>query len=385
MKSIFPLVAVLFVIAAMSAVSASDSAYTGASSESSKSSASTNSTTSATPSTSTNSPDSARGESSETPAGDSPNFASLATNAPSTNAPSTNTSSTSAPTKKKKKKTSSDSTSSSQPEAKTSSNSGATMKSEAKPDATAKSEIKPKESAKSDTPKAKNSSTPASAASSSTNGSSADVSSSTGKSSSDTSSGGSTTATLSIADLKEYADLSPEIQALIRNGLALTRMGLRYQYGSCDPKNGGMDCSGTVYYLLQRAGIKSPPRDAGEIYTWVWKQGHIEPVASSSLGSFELSRLKPGDLLFWTGTYDIQRDPPISHVMIYLGTDRRDGHKVMLGASDGRRYQGKSQYGVSVFDFILPKVIRKSDGTTVTREREGRFIGYGPIPGLSGA
>jgi cell wall-associated NlpC family hydrolase len=181
------------------------------------------------------------------------------------------------------------------------------------------------------------------------------------------------TTSLTPADLKEYADLSPSIQALIAHGLELTKLNLKYEYGSDDPEKGGMDCSGTVHYLLEQTGLKDVPRDATGIYTWAWKEGHIQPVASSSLKSFELDRLKPGDLLFWTGTYDVQRDPPISHVMIYLGTNRETGRRVMVGASEGRTYGGKSQYGVSVFDFVLP-------GSS--RESSGRFIGYGPVPGL---
>jgi len=183
-------------------------------------------------------------------------------------------------------------------------------------------------------------------------------------------------ATLSTADLKEFADQTPAIQGLITKGLALTKLNLKYQYGSDDPSKGGMDCSGTVHYLLEQTGLKNVPRDASEIYSWAWKEGHIQPVTSSSLKTFELDRLKPGDLLFWTGTYDVQRDPPITHVMIYLGTNRQDGKRVMVGASEGRTYKGKSQYGVSVCDFVLPRAATKAEDSSP------RFIGYGPVPGL---
>lgn len=183
---------------------------------------------------------------------------------------------------------------------------------------------------------------------------------------------------MTTADIKEFADQTPAIQALISNGLAVTKLNLKYQYGSDDPKNGGMDCSGTVHYLLEESGLKDVPRDATGIYTWAWKEGHVQPVVSSNLSTFELSRLKPGDLLFWIGTYDVDRDPPISHVMIYLGTNRETGKRVMVGASEGRTYKGKSQYGVSVFDFALPKASSKVGG----QEYQGRFIGYGPVPGL---
>jgi cell wall-associated NlpC family hydrolase len=190
-------------------------------------------------------------------------------------------------------------------------------------------------------------------------------------------------ASLTTADLKEFADLTPAIQALIAHGLELTRLNLKYQYGSDDPQNGGMDCSGTVYYLLKQAGIKDVPRDSSGLYTWCWKNGHVQSVVSNNPDTFELDRLKPGDLLFWTGTYNIERDPPITHVMIYLGTNRQNGRRVMIGASEGRTYDGKPRYGVSVFDFKLQNGVRKQEsGAIAVGESESRFIGYGSVPGL---
>ena len=61
-------------------------------------------------------------------------------------------------------------------------------------------------------------------------------------------------ATLAVADLREYETQSPEVRRLLARALTLTTLDLPYKYGSCDPKNGGMDCSGTVYYLLNEAG-----------------------------------------------------------------------------------------------------------------------------------
>ncbi|HSI86566.1 MAG: C40 family peptidase [Candidatus Methylacidiphilales bacterium] len=188
------------------------------------------------------------------------------------------------------------------------------------------------------------------------------------------------TASLTTADLKEYADQPEAVQRLILEGLALTRLGLAYKYGSADPKNGGMDCSGTIYYLLNQAGLKEVPRDASEIYTWVWKKSAFQAVVSTNPKTFELDRLKPGDLLFWTGTYTINRDPPVTHVMLYLGTHRQTGRRVMLGASEGRTYANISRHGVSVFDFKLPGTAPALP--SVATDLKSRFIGYGPVPGL---
>jgi hypothetical protein len=57
--------------------------------------------------------------------------------------------------------------------------------------------------------------------------------------------------------------------------------------------------------------------------------------------------------------------------MIYLGTHRESGKPVMVGASDGRSYNGKKRRGVSVFDFRLPRPDSKA-----------KFVGYASIPGL---
>ena len=51
---------------------------------------------------------------------------------------------------------------------------------------------------------------------------------------------------------------------------------------------------------------------------------------------------KPGDLLFWTGTYSVERDPPVTHTMIYLGEEKKSGKPIMVGASDGRTYEGRT-------------------------------------------
>lgn len=193
-------------------------------------------------------------------------------------------------------------------------------------------------------------------------------------------------ASLATSDLREYEAQPPEVKRLIASALELTNLNLGYKYGSSDPKNGGMDCSGTVYYLLNEAGLKDVPRDASEMYRWVWTQGRFRAVVSPNDDTFELALLKPGDLLFWTGTYQVNRDPPVTHVMIYLGINRHSGRRVMVGASEGRRFEGKSRYGVSVFDFTIPGLKRHSNPAVDASSEANlmsRFIGYGSIPGLT--
>ena len=138
-----------------------------------------------------------------------------------------------------------------------------------------------------------------------------------------------------------------------------------------------MDCSGFVYYLLKQNGVEDVPRDSSGQYVWLRRARLFEPVLSQKENSFELYDLKPGDLLFWTGTYAIERDPPITHAMIYLGREKKTGQRVMVGASDGRVYQGESRNGVSVFDFKVQR--RETNGEA---KLHPAFIGYGQIPGL---
>ncbi len=167
------------------------------------------------------------------------------------------------------------------------------------------------------------------------------------------------------------------MRKIIDSAINLTTRDLAYKYGSADPSSGGLDCSGFIFYILTQNGVKDVPRDASGQYAWVRKSHRFQAVISRSDNTFEMDELRPGDLLFWTGTYDVVKDPPVTHTMIYLGREKKTNQRVMIGASDGRTYHGESRYGVGVFDF---KVSRSSVA------REGRnpvFVGYGPVPGLS--
>jgi len=182
---------------------------------------------------------------------------------------------------------------------------------------------------------------------------------------------------LSPDQIADYANYPPKVRQIIDAGLALTKQNLGYSYGSADPKNGGMDCSGFIYYVLQQNGFPDVPRDSSQQYVWVRKAGDFNAVLSRHEDSFELDALKPGDLLFWRGTYNIDRDPPITHTMIYLGREKRTNKRVMIGSSDGRTYDGKQRWGVSVFDFKMPPPPKSEDAKI-----SPVFVGYGRIPGL---
>lgn len=176
---------------------------------------------------------------------------------------------------------------------------------------------------------------------------------------------------ISITQLQGF-DENPEIiQKLITQAQQLTQLNLTYLFGSADPSRHGMDCSGTVYYLLKHSDVNDIPRSAHDIYLWAKQKGKFYSVSSNDFQSPEFSQLKPGDLLFWSGTYPTNHSDYVTHVMIYLGKNIQN-QPLMFGSSDGRVYNGHRMWGVSVFDFNLPKPGASS-----------HFIGYSCIPGLT--
>ena len=173
---------------------------------------------------------------------------------------------------------------------------------------------------------------------------------------------------VAIEQLSGFPNYPDDVKHIITQAALISERQLTYLFGSADPKNGGMDCSGTIHFLLKAVGLKDIPRSANEMYNWVKSKGRLHPVTTNDLNSPEFAELQPGDLLFWSGTYAVSG---ISHVMIYLGKDHQ-GKPLTFGASDGRTYMGQRMWGVSVFDFTLPRPGSK-----------GAFVGYGCAPGLT--
>jgi peptidoglycan DL-endopeptidase CwlO len=188
-------------------------------------------------------------------------------------------------------------------------------------------------------------------------------------------SGSAPNVAISPDELKEFHAQPAAVKKLIESGLALAGQNLSYIYGSSDPAKGGLDCSGFIYHVLRQHGFTQVPRDSSGQYTWVRRARGFRAVISRKADSFELDELLPGDLLFWTGTYATPNDPPISHVMLYLGTEKSTGTRVMVGSSDGRTYRGQKRNGASVFDFLMPRM-------PATGDQRSAFVGYGRIPGL---
>ena len=71
------------------------------------------------------------------------------------------------------------------------------------------------------------------------------------------------------------------------------------------PKTVAWIAPASFIYVLQQNGFREVPRDSSQQYVWVRKAGDFDAVLSRKEDSFELDDLKPGDVLFWRGTYDI--------------------------------------------------------------------------------
>lgn len=83
--------------------------------------------------------------------------------------------------------------------------------------------------------------------------------------------------------------------------IAMRYVGYRYRFGGTTPA--GFDCSGFVYYVVNKAG-RNISRD---MYAQL---GSGTRVSSSNL--------QPGDLLFFSGTYK----GGLSHAGIYIGNGK---------------------------------------------------------------
>lgn len=181
---------------------------------------------------------------------------------------------------------------------------------------------------------------------------------------------------LETSELKDFEKLEQPRQKLLAAALQAGDdvAGMPYKYGGNGPKDGGFDCSGAIHYVLQKVGI-DPPRTSADQFLWVKEHSKMHMVSNSAENTEDKSfaDLKPGDLVFWSGTYEPNdgRKVAITHVAIFLGYEKKDGRAVMINATDGRSYRGKKGNGFGVYDFRVPRAGSKS-----------RLVGYGTPPGL---
>src|SRR5437660_1567468 len=73
---------------------------------------------------------------------------------------------------------------------------------------------------------------------------------------------GAPNATLLPEAISGFENYPPKVQQLLNSALELTTRNLDYKYGSADPDNGGMDCSGFGYFVLKQNGVDGVARDS---------------------------------------------------------------------------------------------------------------------------
>ena len=102
-------------------------------------------------------------------------------------------------------------------------------------------------------------------------------------------------------DIPPEALADPDFAALI--AVAEKYLGMAYVWGGSSPST-GFDCSGFVSWVLDKSGVYPMSRTTA--------QGIFNQCAK-----IPPSEAKPGDIIFFTGTYD--SPGPVSHVGIYVG------------------------------------------------------------------
>lgn len=183
-------------------------------------------------------------------------------------------------------------------------------------------------------------------------------------------------ALIATSQLAEFDTLPDDRKKLIEGAIAVERDSpwLPYCFGGSDPKDGGFDCSGAMYFVMQKAGLE-PPRSSAEQFLWLKESDRLTEVTPDvkTLDHPLMKNLRPGDLLFWGGTYAPAdgRKVNITHVALFLGHEKKDHRTVMINATDGRSYRGNKANGYGVYDFQLPR-----EGSRAI------FMGYGTPPGI---
>ncbi len=157
----------------------------------------------------------------------------------------------------------------------------------------------------------------------------------------------------------------PTLENLRASAHVLAREGLDYKFGRDNPKQGGMDCSSSLQFLLTRIGIKNVPRTSYDQYDWLKNKKLLDDVYGKQASSKLFKKLSPGDLIFWGGTW--KSGHRVSHVMMYMGYDPETKKHYVFGARS-KSSKGLLGHGVDVFEL---------------EPSRGRLIAHGKIPGLT--
>lgn len=181
---------------------------------------------------------------------------------------------------------------------------------------------------------------------------------------SDKTTGGSKTAPDESKPEEKPKKTGPTLTQLREEAHALAGKKLNYVFGADDPDSGGLDCSSTIQYLLNRIGIQDVPRTSYDQYDWLKGKKLLDDVYGKSASSKLLKKLSPGDLIFWGGTW--KSGHRVSHVMLYMGYDPASDKHYVFGARS-KSTTGLTGAGVDIFELDTER---------------GRLVAHGKIPGL---
>jgi len=167
------------------------------------------------------------------------------------------------------------------------------------------------------------------------------------------------------------ASASPAIapRSSVADAIALpTSLEIRYNGGWKPPGESSswkMDCSNTARWIVRATQGVELPRTASGQYESLRQKKRLWRVRPNARALRKA--LRPGDLLFWEHTYRPVRKPPVTHVMVYLGTD--SSGRMQMAGSQGSR-------GVDTYTFD-PTLKMGSYPFFLWFRREGSFVAYG--------
>jgi LysM repeat protein len=141
-----------------------------------------------------------------------------------------------------------------------------------------------------------------------------------------------------------------------------------------------MDCSNTSRYLYWKVAGIDIGRTASDQYYFLRLKNRAWDVPQNSQSEPDREyldkNLQVGDLLFWENTYNSHRDPPITHVMVFLGKNSKS-QWIMAGSQSAGCGLTNNHPGPDLYVF---NPFRPSGGYSTWLgfvHKTGRFVAIG--------
>ena len=102
-------------------------------------------------------------------------------------------------------------------------------------------------------------------------------------------------ALIEASQLAEFDSLPDDRKKLISGAIAVAKESpwLPYCFGGSDPKEGGFDCSGAMYFVMQKVGLK-PPRTSADQYLWLKENSRLVEITTEKGIDVEFVDSLPG-------------------------------------------------------------------------------------------